>query len=157
MPVIRSAANATRYRSSAATTFACLWRNCPLIDKCCITHPPQTPKYSQRGTTRSGDAFKVMSVFALRTRLRLTAMVARTISPGSASSTNQDSPSCSATPQPLLARPVIEKSMVVKMVALCRRQTGLLPVGQEGIQMSFIGCSERLTDRLLFTAQGLAV
>src|SRR5262249_30355914 len=75
--------------------------------RCCSAQPPQRPKYSQPGETRSGAGSTIRTSSAswsLRRRLR---SASSTVSPRSAFGTKTRRPSTSATPSPSCVRSTI--------------------------------------------------
>src|SRR6185437_56387 len=95
-----------------ASTF-CLAAICAVGAKCCSTQPPHTPKWGQRGSTRSGEATRISSARASSKWRCLRMSFARTRSPGNASATNTLFPSTCATPRPSWER----SSIVVSKLA----------------------------------------
>src|SRR5690606_30392876 len=110
-------------RSKFSSSTRCLARICFDSSRCCNTQPLHTPKWAQRGSTRSGEACSTSSVVA-SSKLRERA-VWRTItrSPGSASATNTVlPPSRRATPRPSWLRSLISSSKGVWSIrATCRQ------------------------------------
>src|SRR5690606_24097864 len=87
--------------------------------------PPQVPKWTQRGATRSGDACSTSSVRASSKLRWRPVCCTRTRSPGSAPATNTVLPACAcpsglrATPRPSWLRSVISSSKgVCSLLAL---------------------------------------